>query len=140
MDVFLRTARITKKTNIGTGATNSIRARLSDGQILHDAQIQIVDIEKLTFSAGRASEMNFKDSYRYNIGGYRLARLLGMQNVPMSVSGTSRWNCSRNAAASNGRCSARARSSAAAAARARTVSRRSTDPPSRKASYSPALT
>ena len=37
------------------------------------------------FEAGRASETNFKDTYRYNIGGYRLARLLGMNNVPMSV-------------------------------------------------------
>ena len=32
--------------------------------------------------------MNFKDTYRYNIAGYRLARLIGLDNVPMSVERT----------------------------------------------------
>ena len=85
MDVFLRTAKITKKANINKGVTDTIRVTLSDGRITHDAQIQDVDIEKTVFEAGKASETNFKDTYRYNIGGYRLARLLGMTNVPMSV-------------------------------------------------------
>ena len=65
--------------------TDTIRVTLSDGRITHDAQIQTVDVEKTVFEAGKASETNFKDTYRYNIGGYRLARLLGMNNVPMSV-------------------------------------------------------
>ena len=85
MEVFLRTAKITKKANINKGVTDTIRATLSDGRITHDAQIQTVDIEKTVFEAGRASEIDFKDTWRYNIGGYRLARLLGMDNVPMSV-------------------------------------------------------
>ena len=85
MDVFLRTAKITKKANINKGVTDTIRVTLSDGRITHDAQIQDVDIEKTVFEAGKASETNFKDTYRYNIGGYQLARLLGMKNVPMSV-------------------------------------------------------
>jgi hypothetical protein len=29
--------------------------------------------------------LNFKDSYRFNIAGYRLARLIGINTVPMSV-------------------------------------------------------
>ena len=85
MDVFLRTAKITKKARIDKGVTDTIRVTLSDGRITHDAQIQTVDIEKTVFEAGRASETNFKDTWRYNVGGYRLARLLGMNNVPMSV-------------------------------------------------------
>ena len=85
MDVFLRTAKITKKANINKGVTDTIRVTLSDGRITHDAQIQNVDIEKMVFEAGRASETNFKDTWRYNVGGYRLARLLSMDNVPMSV-------------------------------------------------------
>ena len=85
MEVFLRTAKITKKRDTGKGVTDTIRATLSDGRITHDAQIQTVDIEKTVFEAGKASETNFKDTYRYNIGGYRLARLLSMTNVPMSV-------------------------------------------------------
>ena len=31
------------------------------------------------------TEVNFKDTYRYNIAGYRLSQLLGLDNVPMSV-------------------------------------------------------
>ena len=31
------------------------------------------------------TEVDFKDTYRYNIAGYRLSRLLGLDNVPMSV-------------------------------------------------------
>ena len=82
---FLRTAKVIKKKRSKKGVTDTIRATLSDGRITHDAQIQTVDIERPVFEAGKASETNFKDTYRYNIGGYRLARLLGMNNVPMSV-------------------------------------------------------
>jgi len=85
MEQFLLTARITKKTTSKTGITGTIRATLTDGRITHDAQIQTVDIAKAIVSAGPASETNFKDTYRYNIGAYQLARLLRMTNVPMSV-------------------------------------------------------
>ena len=85
MEQFLLKAEVVKKEGAKKGVTNTIRATLSDGRITHDAQIQTVDIEKAVFEAGRHTELNFKDTYRYNIGGYRLARLLGMENVPMSV-------------------------------------------------------
>jgi len=85
MDTFLRTARITKTKRPKKGVTDTLRATLSDGRVIHDAQIQTVDIEQTVFTAGKNSETNFKDTYRYNIGGYQLARLLGMKNVPMSV-------------------------------------------------------
>jgi hypothetical protein len=51
----------------------------------HDVHIQSVDITKTVFQAGRHTELNFKDTYRFNIAGYRLARLLGISTVPMSV-------------------------------------------------------
>src|SRR5687767_6345823 len=85
MEQFLLTAKVIKKTGTKKGVNNTIRATLSDGRITHDAQIQYVDIEKPVFEAGRATELNFKDTYRYNIGAYQLAVLLGMKNVPMSV-------------------------------------------------------
>jgi len=85
MDRFLRTAKITKKSRTKKGVTDAVRVTLSDGAVSHDAQIQTVDIEQTVFAAGKNSETNFKDTYRYNIGGYQLARLLGMKNVPMSV-------------------------------------------------------
>jgi hypothetical protein len=32
--------------------------------------------------------MNFRDTYRYNIAAYRLARVIGLTNVPVSIERT----------------------------------------------------
>jgi hypothetical protein len=86
MEDFLLRARIVGTRGAGSGITNSIRATLSDGTVTHDAQIQTVDQAKAIFRPANAQpEFNFTDSYRYNIAGYRLAVLLGLDNVPMSV-------------------------------------------------------
>ena len=84
-EAFLLNAKIIGRKGVSTGVTDTIRATLSDGRITHDAQIQTVDIAQTLFQAGKASEVNFKDTYRFNIAAYRLARMLGLQNVPMSV-------------------------------------------------------
>src|SRR5688500_6505623 len=84
-EAVLINAKIVGRKGVSTGVTDTIRATLSDGRITHDAQIQTVDIAQTVFQAGKASEVNFKDTYRFNIAAYRLARLLGLQNVPMSV-------------------------------------------------------
>lgn len=89
MEEFLLRAKIVRTRGVGTGVTNTRRATLSDGVLTHDAQIQNVDQALAIFQArGAASEINFKDSYRYNVGAYRLAVLLGLDNVPMSVERT----------------------------------------------------
>ena len=85
MEAFLLKAKILSSKAAGAGVTGSLRAKLSDGKITHDAHVQTVDIAKPVFEAGQHTELNFKDSYRYNIAGYRLARLLGIDTVPMSV-------------------------------------------------------
>jgi hypothetical protein len=86
IEQFLLTSRVMAARSAPTGVTNSQRVTLSDGRLTHDAHVQNVDIQKNVFNApGAAPELNFKDSYRYNIAGYRLARLLGMDNVPVSV-------------------------------------------------------
>jgi hypothetical protein len=72
MEAFLLKARITRLR--GTSVTIARRATLVDGTFTHDAHIQFVETERPVF-----------DLWRYNITGYRLARLLGMDNVPMSV-------------------------------------------------------
>ena len=83
---FLLNARISDMQGVSKGITNTRRATLSDGQITHDAQIQTVDISLSVFKpATGPQELNFKDSYRFNIAAYRLARLLGLDNVPVSV-------------------------------------------------------
>ena len=85
METFLLKGKITKTRDAGGGVTASARATMTDGTITHDVHIQNVDITQSVFEAGKATELNFKDSYRYNIAGYRVAQLIGLNTVPMSV-------------------------------------------------------
>jgi hypothetical protein len=85
MHAFLTTAKIIRERDSGKGVTDTVRATLSDGTLTHDAQFQTVDEARAIFEAGAKSEINFKDTYRYNIAGYRLAQLVGLQTVPMSA-------------------------------------------------------
>jgi len=89
MDAFLRNGRIVSRRTGNRGVTDAFRVTLSDGTITHDAQVQNVDISRAVFDVGpRFSEVGFRDSYKYNVAGYRLARMLGLRNVPMSVERT----------------------------------------------------
>jgi hypothetical protein len=85
MEAFLLNATIIRTRPAPEGVTRTRRATLSDGTLTHDAQIQVVDQSRALFEAGKYSEVNFKDSYRYNIAAYRLARLLELDTVPMSI-------------------------------------------------------
>jgi Trp operon repressor len=86
MERFLLQADIVATRLTKKGVTEARRVTLFDGRIRHDAQLQDVDIALPIFNVGpKYSEVNFKDTYRYNIAGYRLSQLLGLDNVPMSV-------------------------------------------------------
>ena len=87
MESLLLKGRIAdRKGGSSKGVTDAYRITLSDGQRTHDAQVQNVDIFKTTFEVDpKHTEFNFHDTYRYNIAAYRLARLIGLDNVPMSV-------------------------------------------------------
>jgi hypothetical protein len=85
MERFLVTAEIVRERTTSDGVTRPVRATLSNGVLTHDAQFQTVDQAKAIFDAGKASEIGFTDTYRYNIAGYRLAQLVGLDTVPMSV-------------------------------------------------------
>jgi len=86
MEQFLLRAEIVKSRVSKKGVTDALQVTLSDGRITHDAQLQDVDIALPIFNVDpKHTEVNFKDTYRYNIAGYRLALLLGLDNVPMSV-------------------------------------------------------
>jgi hypothetical protein len=88
MEAFLLKGKVTKTRDAGGGVTSSARGTMTDGHITHDVHIQNVDISQSVFEAGKSTELNFKDSYRYNIAGYRVAQLLGLNTVPMSVERT----------------------------------------------------
>jgi len=85
MEAFLLKGRIDDVRDAGGGVTGSRRASITYGAVTHDVHIQTVDIAKPVFQAGQHTELNFKDTYRFNIAGYRLARLVGIDTVPMSV-------------------------------------------------------
>ena len=86
MEDFLLRAPIVATKRTLKGVTGARQVTLSDGRLTHDAQVQDVDIAKVFFDVGpKNSEINFKDTYRYNIAAYRLSLLLGLDNVPMSV-------------------------------------------------------
>lgn len=84
---FLRTARIVTTHGVSKGVTNTLRVTMSDGRITHDASVQRIDEKKTVFEKSTGgSELNFRDSYKFNIAGWRLARLLGLEDmVPPSV-------------------------------------------------------
>ena len=86
MESLLLKGRIAERKGGSKGVTDAYRVTLSDGQRSHDAQVQNVDIFRTTFEVDpKHTVFNFHDTYRYNIAAYRLARLIGLENVPMSV-------------------------------------------------------
>ena len=85
MEQFLLKARIVRVKPIGIGVTGSVRATMTDGTLTHDAHIQVVDEFKPRWTYGKVVELNFRDTWRYNIAAYRLDRLLDLRLVPVSV-------------------------------------------------------
>ena len=84
---FLRTARIVTTHGVNKGVTNTVRVTMTDGRITHDASVQRIDEHKSVFEKSTGgSELNFRDTYKFNIAGWRLARLLGLDDmVPPSI-------------------------------------------------------
>lgn len=83
---FLRKAEVIKTKTTKKGVTGSLQATLSDGTITHDAHIQDIDESKREFQTAKGTEFNFRDSWTFNVAGYKLDRLIGLNMVPVSVS------------------------------------------------------
>ncbi len=79
---FLLTAKIVGAKESSKGVTHPLRLTLSDGNLTHDASFQRVDEHKakVTLASGR-TEMNFVDSYKYNIAAYALSEMLGIEDM-----------------------------------------------------------
>jgi hypothetical protein len=79
---FLLTAKVVKSVQSKKGITNPWRLTLTDGTVTHDASFQAVDEHKTNFTmASGRTEMNFVDSYKYNIAAYQLSELLGIDDM-----------------------------------------------------------
>jgi len=85
VEQFLLNAKVVRVKDISVGVTDSRRATLDDGKLQHDAHVQTVDISKATFQTDKGTEMNFRDSYKFNIAAYELDKLLELNMVPPSV-------------------------------------------------------
>lgn len=87
---FLLTAKVINSRPIGRGVTGSLRLTLSDGKVTHDAAYQSIEDraseEDRRQMRRRAGEVNFVDSYKYNIAAYEIARLLALDDMmPVTV-------------------------------------------------------
>ncbi|MBI3665753.1 MAG: hypothetical protein HY236_05915 [Acidobacteria bacterium] len=85
MEDFLREAKIGKQSDIPRGVTVPKKATLSDGKITHDGAIQAIDEVKRSFQTAHGTELNFKDTYKFNIAAYELAKMLELNMVPPYV-------------------------------------------------------
>ena len=82
MKEFLLNAKIVGAKKSNKGITGTVRLTLSDGKLTHDASYQSVDEYKSNkqMASGR-TELNFSDSYKYNIAAYALAEMLGIEDM-----------------------------------------------------------
>jgi hypothetical protein len=85
MEQFLLNAEVVQKKSLGVGVTNSEKAVLSDGKLQHEAHIQTIDVQNNSFTSSRGTELNFKDSYKFNIAAYRLDKIMDINMIPVSV-------------------------------------------------------
>jgi hypothetical protein len=82
---FLETAEITRARDTAKGITGSLRVTLSDGAVTHDAHVQTIDEYKAVHQSNRGTELNFYDTWRYNLAAYHLNQMLGLDMVPVTV-------------------------------------------------------
>jgi hypothetical protein len=88
---FLLTAKVVNSREAKKGITHTSRLTLSDGTITHDASFQAIDEHKSEMKLAMSTELNFVDSYKYNIAAYALAELIGFDDM-MPVYVERKWN------------------------------------------------
>lgn len=96
MKDFLKNAKVIRTRGTSKGVTAPKRLTLSNGVITHDAVFQAIDDKQMVANLGgggrqSTTELNFVDSYRYNLAAYALSGLLGLDHM-MPVYVERRWN------------------------------------------------
>lgn len=84
--IFLKEAKVIRARGTDKGVTAPKRLTLSDGAITHDAVFQAIDERKMVETLGGGArqqtvELNFVDSYKYNIAAYEISRLLDLDHM-----------------------------------------------------------
>ncbi len=85
METFLKKAKMGRQRSIPVGVTVPSRATLDDGTLQHDVSIQTIDESKTTYTTAKGTELNFRDSWQFNVAGYELAKMLELNMVPPYV-------------------------------------------------------
>ena len=93
---FLKNAKVIRVRGTSKGVTAPKRVTLSDGTLIHDAVFQAIDDRQMVMKLGgggrqETTELNFVDSYKYNVAAYEIATLLGIDHM-MPVYVERRWN------------------------------------------------
>jgi hypothetical protein len=86
IEEFLRKARIVKAKGTGIGITNPLKLTLDDGRVQHFAVFKSIDERKpgATQLSG-STEIDFKDSWMFEVAAYELDKLLELDMVPVTI-------------------------------------------------------
>jgi hypothetical protein len=85
VEAFLRAAKMGGKTAISVGVAQTSWVLLNDGVLQHRGHVATIDDYRTNFKTDRGTELNFKDSWKFNVAAYELAKLLEFPLVPPSV-------------------------------------------------------
>ena len=85
IEQFLRTAKMAGLKPIGVGVADTQSAQMDDGAMRHRGHVATIDVSKASFTSDRGTELNFKDTWKFNVAAYELAKLLNFSLVPPSV-------------------------------------------------------
>jgi len=89
---FLQHAKVIASQHEKKGKSDASHLTLSDGKITYDASFQPIDERKAQGPGpGGGIELNFRDYWGYDIAGYRIAKLLGMDDI-VPVYTERKWN------------------------------------------------
>jgi hypothetical protein len=89
---FMQHAKVIASEPEKKGKSNASHLTLSDGKATYDASFQPIDERKLQGPApGGGMELNFRDYWGYDIAGYRIAKLLGMDDMVPAYT-ERKWN------------------------------------------------
>lgn len=82
----LRTAKIVKSKELGTGTTRPLKFTLNNGPFEFHACYKNVDEHRQGLTRMQSGvEVDFKDSWRFEVAAYELDKLLGLGMVPQTV-------------------------------------------------------
>jgi hypothetical protein len=85
IEKFLKTAKVGPAREIPVGVTTPLRATLDGGGLRHDAAIQKADVRPSTYTTQTGTQLSFRDTWKFNVAGYELAKMLQLNMVPPYV-------------------------------------------------------